>query len=49
VLLFKAKHVRPKDQADFDDGLPLLTEAQRSTLSSLLDQVHPGHTWLARL
>jgi hypothetical protein len=49
VLLFKAKHVRPKDKADFDGVLPLLTEAQRSTLSGLLDQVHPGHAWLARL
>ncbi|WP_229403294.1 nucleotidyltransferase domain-containing protein [Micromonospora okii] len=49
VLLFKAKHVRPKDQADFDGVLPLLTHTQRETLSSLLTKVHPGHTWLATL
>lgn len=49
VLLFKAKHVRPKDQADFDGVLPLLAHAQRETLSRLLTQVHPGHAWLAAL
>jgi hypothetical protein len=49
VLLFKAKHMRPKDQADFDATLPLLTPTQRKTLSRLLAQVHPGHTWLATL
>ncbi len=49
VLLFKAKHVRPKDQADFDGVLPLLTPAQRETLSRLLKQVHSGHAWLADL
>ncbi|MET7710346.1 hypothetical protein [Micromonospora sp. NPDC005413] len=49
VLLFKAKHVRPKDQADFDGVLPLLTRTQRETLSRLLTRIHPGHTWLAAL
>ncbi|MEU4477958.1 hypothetical protein AB0F68_07845 [Micromonospora sp. NPDC023966] len=49
VLLFKAKHVRPKDQADFDGVLPLLTHTQRETLSRLLTRVHPGHAWLAAL
>ncbi|MGC4879781.1 nucleotidyltransferase domain-containing protein [Micromonospora sp. DT43] len=49
VLLFKAKHVRPKDQADFDGVLPLLAHSQRATLSTLLRQVHPGHVWLAAL
>jgi len=47
VLLFKAKHVRPKDQADFDETLPHMTSAQRATLADLLDRVHPGHPWLA--
>jgi hypothetical protein len=46
VLLFKAKNVRPKDQADFDGALPFLTHTQRQTLSRLLMQVHPGHAWL---
>ncbi|MBO3743511.1 nucleotidyltransferase domain-containing protein [Actinoplanes flavus] len=47
VLLFKAKHRRPKDQDDFDGILPLLSPARRATLSRLLTRVHPGHPWLA--
>lgn len=49
VLLFKAKHARPKDQADFETTLPHLTPPQRRALASLLTRVHPGHRWLARL
>jgi hypothetical protein len=46
VLLFKAKHRRPKDQRDFDGVRPLLTGPQRDRLRALLTQVHPGHPWL---
>jgi hypothetical protein len=49
VLLFKAKNMRPKDQADFDGARPLLTQVQRQALADLLDRVHPGHPWLAAL
>lgn len=49
VLLFKAKHVRPKDQADFDATVPRMTPAQRETLAGLLARVHPGHPWLTGL
>ncbi|MFI7234519.1 nucleotidyltransferase domain-containing protein [Streptomyces cyaneofuscatus] len=49
VLLFKAKHRRPKDRADFDATVPYLTPAQRATLTGLLTRVHPGHPWLADL
>jgi uncharacterized protein CbrC (UPF0167 family) len=49
VLLFKAKHARPKDQADFEGTVPHMTPAQRETLAGLLALVHPGHTWLAGL
>ncbi|MFE7639571.1 nucleotidyltransferase domain-containing protein [Kitasatospora sp. NPDC057518] len=49
VLLFKAKHVREKDQSDFDATVPHLTPAQRETLTGLLARVHPGHPWLADL
>jgi hypothetical protein len=49
VLLFKAKHVRPKDQADFDTTVPRLTAVQRATLADLLARVHPGHPWLTGL
>ncbi|MFF2750577.1 nucleotidyltransferase domain-containing protein [Kitasatospora sp. NPDC058048] len=49
VLLFKAKHVRRKDQSDFDATVPHMTPAQRATLTGLLARVHPGHPWLAAL
>jgi hypothetical protein len=49
VLLFKAKHTRPKDHTDFDETLPHMTPDQRATLAELLARVHPGHRWLARL
>jgi hypothetical protein len=49
VLLFKAKHARPKDQADFDETVPHMTPAQRTALAGLLARVHPGHRWLANL
>ncbi len=49
VLLFKAKHARPKDQADFDGTIPHLTPVQRATLARLLARAHPGHRWLANL
>ncbi|MFJ2185042.1 nucleotidyltransferase domain-containing protein [Streptomyces anulatus] len=49
VLLFKAKHMRPKDRRDFDATVPHLTGAQRATLAELLARVHPGHVWLTDL
>jgi hypothetical protein len=49
VLLFKAKATREKDQRDFENALPRLTDAQRAWLESALQIVHPGHEWLARL
>jgi uncharacterized protein CbrC (UPF0167 family) len=49
VLLFKATHARPKDQADFGQTIPHMTPAQRRTLAGLLARVHPGHPWLASL
>ncbi|MFH9203128.1 nucleotidyltransferase domain-containing protein [Streptomyces anulatus] len=49
VLLFKAKHARPKDRRDFDATVPLLPGAQRATLEELLARVHPGHAWLTDL
>jgi hypothetical protein len=49
VLLFKAKHSRPKDQADFEGTIPHLTTAQRETLAGLLARAHPGHRWLSGL
>jgi len=49
VLLFKAKHVRRKDQADFDATVPHMTSAQREILAELLARTHPGHRWSATL
>ncbi|WP_256641210.1 nucleotidyltransferase domain-containing protein [Streptomyces murinus] len=49
VLLFKAKATRPKDQADFEGILPLLSQARRDALSTWLTRVHPGHGWAAEL
>jgi Aminoglycoside-2''-adenylyltransferase len=49
VLLFKAKDVRGKDQADFDGTLPLLDAAQRQWLGDALVTVHPGHMWASRV
>jgi len=49
VLLFKAKHARLKDQADFDATVPHMTPAQRETLADLLARAHQGHPWLADL
>ena len=49
VLLFKAKHARPKDQADFDATVPHMSPDQREALAALLARVHPGHPWLANL
>lgn len=49
VLLFKAKHARRKDQADFDETVPHMTPDQRATLARLLARAHPGHRWLGHL
>ncbi|MEV6975023.1 hypothetical protein [Kitasatospora sp. NPDC093806] len=49
VLLFKAKHLRPKDRSDFETTLPHLTPPQRHTLATLLTRVHPDHPWITDL
>jgi hypothetical protein len=46
ALLFKAKHVREKDQTDFEDTLPLLSSDARAWLTRALELVHPGHPWI---
>lgn len=46
VLLFKARHTRPKDEQDLEAVLPLLSPGQRSWLATSLRRVHPGHRWL---
>lgn len=49
ALLFKAKYLRGKDQADFDRVLPALDNIRRARLSDWLHRVHPGHPWLDAL
>jgi hypothetical protein len=46
ALLFKAKHTREKDQADFDAVPPLLDPAARRWLAEALELVHPAHPWI---
>jgi hypothetical protein len=49
VLLFKAKHRREKDDADFQTALPRLRKAEKADLRVWLDALHPGHAWIGRL
>jgi hypothetical protein len=47
VLFMKAKHSRPKDEADFSLTLPTLDTGQLSWLIGSLERAHPGHPWIA--
>ncbi len=49
VLLFKAKHCRPKDQYDFDLAGPKLSSIQRKHLKMWLEWLHPKHPWIEAL
>lgn len=48
-LLYKAKHNRPKDRADFEAALPLMDTAAVNWLADSLAVAHPGHPWLEKL
>jgi len=48
-LLFKAKQTREKDQIDFNNTLPRLTQAQREWLKGALAKYHPEHRWMGML
>jgi hypothetical protein len=49
-LLFKAKSSRPKDEMDFQQMLPFLSEAERLTLATWLRLTCPnGHHWITAL
>jgi len=49
VLLAKAKHTRPKDEADFSNTVATLSAAEKRWLSDAIAQVHPGHRWLGEI
>ena len=48
-LLYKAKSVRPKDQADFEVTVPTLSEDSRAWLSATIRRLYPSHPWLSHL
>ncbi|MCK2219357.1 amino acid transporter [Actinomadura sp. ATCC 31491] len=48
-LLYKAMGTRPKDAADVETVLPLLTGEQRRWLAGALATAHPSCPWRARL
>jgi len=48
-LLYKARHAREKDQADFDAVVPQLEPAARRWLADAIELVHPGHAWVVEL
>jgi hypothetical protein len=49
VLLFKAKYLRAKDEADFAACRPHMTAGARGWLAAALSIVHPSHRWIAQL
>ncbi len=49
VLLFKARDRRPKDQQDFENGLPKRPASERAWLKNCLDALHPGNAWATAL
>lgn len=48
-LLYKARGLRPQDQADFDVTVPLLEKGPRDWLADCLRRTELGHPWLAHL
>ncbi|SNT11019.1 hypothetical protein SAMN05216276_10254 [Streptosporangium subroseum] len=48
-LLYKATDTRPKDEADFEAVLPLLSDEQRRWLDEALEIEHTAHPWRERL
>ena len=48
-LLYKARHMRPKDEHDFALAAPRLDNEQRRWLVEGLRLCHPGHVWLTKL
>lgn len=49
VLLFKAKTLTDKDEADFAATVEHLDDAGRKWLADALALVHPDHPWIGRL
>ncbi|GGR42950.1 hypothetical protein GCM10010197_05350 [Nocardioides luteus] len=48
-LLYKAPGLRPKDQVDFDNTIPLLDDRSLRWLRQALAQTLPDHPWITTL
>ncbi len=48
-LLYKARGLRPKDEQDFLEALPVLNPVQRRWLRGALELEFGSHPWMARL
>lgn len=48
-LLFKSKEPRAKDEADFRELVPVLSDEQRESLAYWLRLTSPAHRWLSEL
>lgn len=49
VMLFKAKHGREKDEADFDRFRSRSSREEKERLIALLRTLHPEHPWIESL
>jgi hypothetical protein len=49
VLLFKTKHLRGKDELDFENALGKLGAEERAWLKTALNHSHPRHGWISLL
>ena len=49
VVLFKARHTRPKDVADFEHVVKTLPAVRRQRLAGWLRRIEPGHEWISAL
>jgi hypothetical protein len=49
VLLYKARHLQPRDLADFEAVQSALTSDSKVWLREALELAHPGHPWIGRL
>lgn len=49
VLLMKAQHTRPKDEADFEAALPGLDANARRRLKDWMMRCHRDHPWISQL
>ena len=48
-LLYKARGMRPRDQADFDRIAPRLSRAAQTWLLQALEYAEPAHSWISAL